>query len=331
MARSKGGTGAASAAPIAISKNAGLAEIDRAEQAAYAAIDAVQDPDAAEDLLCQVKVAEHAIRIAKVSADREQRWAGLRLRAERRYGELLGPPMSRRETGGVTGRNTSGADRAAQSRARKVAAVPEVEFEAYLADTPKPTHAGLVRDRKTKAAAPTQQNGKPNVSPAEAADRLRQRVRYVQDANASARPRWTLEDVQHLDLVMKHLLKRRPKYAGKRLRELAPKRGVGPKPRLADLQYRMMQLTQILESVDVADYDLSDPEEVEEFHDDLVELQLWMERSISLASARLDDAALERKIRKLRDTSGRPEPEQQTARALADKLERRRRESRLNS
>ena len=119
-----------------------------------------------------------------------------------------------------------------------------------------------------------------------------------------------------------------PRAAGKRLRELAPKRGAGA---LVDLQYRMMQLTSILESVDVAAFDLSDADEVAEFHNDLIELQLWMDRSISLASARLDDAALERKIRKLRDSAGRTEAEQRNAAALAEKLERRRRESGLVS
>jgi hypothetical protein len=50
-----------------------------------------------------------------------------------------------------------------------------------------------------------------------------------------------------------------------------------------------------------------------------------------VASIRLDDAALERKITKLRSMNGRTEAEQEIAAALADKLESRRRESRLAS
>jgi len=160
-------------------------------------------------------------------------------------------------------------------------------------------------------------------------DRLRKRAKDVRSLPSDQRPRWTETDVELVDTVLTHLLKRRPKYSGKRLRELASKRGNGNK--LADVQYRMMQLTSILESIDIADYELTDPEEVGEFHDDLVELQVWTERSVAYASAKLDDAALERKIRKLRDPSGRPAAEQRTANALADKLERRRRESRLAS
>jgi hypothetical protein len=70
---------------------------------------------------------------------------------------------------------------------------------------------------------------------------------------------------------------------------------------------------------------------VSDFHDDLVQLQIWMDRSIGIASSRLDDVALERKIRKLRDGTGRTEAERRTAAMLAEKLERRRRERHLVS
>src|SRR6516165_10639019 len=96
MANSTQGAGAASAAPIpAIPEGATLAEIDRAEEFVFAAIDGVQTPDEAEQLLRQVTAAEQAIRLARIGAEREQRWGGFRLRAERRYGELLGPPTDK--------------------------------------------------------------------------------------------------------------------------------------------------------------------------------------------------------------------------------------------
>jgi len=324
--------GAASAAPsIVIPKGAGLGQIDRMEAAAYEAIDNVQDPDTASALLDQVTVAEHAVRLAKVSEEREQRWRGLRLRAERRYGELLGSAQrgGDRKSDQVRGTNLKGAERFAQHQARKVADVPADVFESYVTENPKPNRTGLLR--ATTATAPRPKKKTKEITPSDAYDGLRQRAKDVRSLPSDQRPRWTERDVDLVDTVLTHLLKRRPKYSGKRLRELGPKRGVGPQPRLADLQYRMMQLTSILESVDVADYDLADPDEVSEFHDDLVELQLWMDRSIALASARLDDATLERKIAKLRDGTGRTSAEQQTAATLAAKLERRRRENRLAS
>jgi hypothetical protein len=324
--------GAASAAPsIVIPKGAELSQIDRMEEAAYEAIDNVQDPDAAAALLDQVTVAEHAVRLAKVSEQREQRWRGLRLRAERRYGELLGPkqPGKRTDKGPLSGTKRSGAEHFAQHQARKVAAVPADVFETYVTENSKPNRTGLLR-ATTAAVTRAKKKGK-EIPPSDAYDALRQRSKDVRSLPSDQRPRWTERDVDLVDTVLTHLLKRRPKYSGKRLRELASKRAAGSAPRLADLQYRMMQLTSILESVDITDYDLADPDVVSEFHDDLVELKLWMDTSIALASARLDDAVLERKIAKLRDGTGRTTAEQQTAAALASKLERRRRESRLAS
>ncbi len=314
--------GAASAAPsLVLPDGASVAEIDRMEQAAVDAIEHVQDPDEAERLLREVTAAEHVIQLARVSAEREQRWAGLRLRAERRYGELLGPADRTK----AKSDRLSDFEYQAQSKARRVAAVPAGAFDAYLVDNAKPTRSGLLR---ATSPAPTPRRSKTTTSPPDALDALRRRVKQVRRTDARVRPRWTLEDADSVELVLDNLLKRRPKYAGKRLRDLAAKRRNGGSD-LVDLQYRVMQLTSILESVDVGSYDLGDPEEVGELHDDLVELQLWMDRSIALASARLDDAAFEAKIARMRDPSGRGEFERQTANALADKLERRRYDHRL--
>jgi hypothetical protein len=286
----------------------------------------VQDPEAAELLLRQVTVADHAVRLAKVSSEREQRWGRLRLLAERRYGELLGPAKHGGSRTQVTGGDLkSSADTTQANRARKVAAVPKTEFDEYVDNEPRPTRSGLFR--KT-APPPRERKRHKNTSPLEAAERLRQRVKQVRSLDSRVRPRWTLEDCEDVESGLKHPPKRQRKYAGKRLRDLAGKRRNGHE--LANLQYRMVQLVGILESVDVTTYDLADADDVSEFHDDLIALQIWMDRSISLASNRLDDAALERKIRKLCDTSGRTEAERETAARLADKLERRRRESQLS-
>ena len=160
------------------------------EQAAYDEIDNVQDPDTAEELLRRVTAAAQAIRLARVSQEREQRWGGLRLRAERRYGELLPPPD--RGSRSVSGANT-GAERFAQHQARKVAAVPEADFEAYITDSPKPTRTGLLR--ATAATAPRPSTTKKEIPPDEAHEQLKRRAKEVRSLPLDQRPRWTERDV----------------------------------------------------------------------------------------------------------------------------------------
>lgn len=66
------------------------------------------------------------------------------LRAERRYGELLGPrkPGRRSDVEPLTaGKRLTGADHVAANQARKVWEVDEPVFEAYLADAEKPSRA----------------------------------------------------------------------------------------------------------------------------------------------------------------------------------------------
>jgi len=63
----------------------------------------------------------------------ERRWRGIRLRAERRYGELLGP----KRPGKRTSDRLSEVEHKSRERARKVAAVPAEKFEDYLSSEPE--------------------------------------------------------------------------------------------------------------------------------------------------------------------------------------------------
>jgi hypothetical protein len=135
--------------------DATLAELDQWEADALAAIEAVDTPEAAEELLARVKVVDQARRLADRGAEREQRWGRVRLMAERRYGELLGPA----EHGGdrkSESTRTSQVDRDydAEHRARAVAAVPEPEFREYVETEPQPTRAGLLRHAGEKPKDP---------------------------------------------------------------------------------------------------------------------------------------------------------------------------------
>lgn len=139
-----------------------LAQLDAMERDALDAIDHVTDPESAERLLAQVKAVHEAQRLARLGAEYERRWGRVRLLAERRYGELLGPAMPGRPeivtSGHITERldnratwklkydaPADAADRKARERARVVASVPESTFTEYVDNEPAPSRAGLLR------------------------------------------------------------------------------------------------------------------------------------------------------------------------------------------
>jgi hypothetical protein len=117
------------------------------------------------------------------------------------------------------------------------------------------------------------------------------------------------------------------KRAGKRLREIQAARRAGAEG-VIDVQYRIVQMTSLLESIDVGrevaaeDGDVASV--VATILDDLFELQIWMDHTLSQCGAYLDHARTIAKIRQLReDTAGRTPAEVATAGRLADRLERR--------
>ena len=88
MASSNGKGGATS---VASPTPEDVAALDRYEAEAVAQISAVENPAEAEKLLGKVSTIVEAMRWNEVAGDRERRWRVIRLRAERRYGELLPP------------------------------------------------------------------------------------------------------------------------------------------------------------------------------------------------------------------------------------------------
>jgi hypothetical protein len=116
------------------------------------------------------------------------------------------------------------------------------------------------------------------------------------------------------------------KRAGKRLREIHAAQRAGLKG-LIEVQYRIVQMTSLLESINVgaeaAVEDGNRAEVVASLLDDLFELQVWMDHTVSHCSAYLEHAQKLAKIRRLREeTAGRTPAEVATAHRLADKLER---------
>lgn len=107
---------------------------DQWEADALAAIDHVDSPEQAEELLQRIKLAEQAIRLSRLGAEREQRWGRVRLLGERRYGELLGPAErgGDRRSDQVSSADLKPAEKQARSEARRLAAVPEPVFSEYV-------------------------------------------------------------------------------------------------------------------------------------------------------------------------------------------------------
>jgi site-specific DNA-methyltransferase (adenine-specific) len=128
-----------------------LASIDAMEHDALDAIESVTEPGEAERLLAKVRAVQEAQRLARLGADYEKRWGVVRLKAERKYGTLLGKAESGRPEKNVSsGHVLSNAERTAAKKARQVAAVPDEVFEDYVDQAEEPTRAELLRT--TKAA-----------------------------------------------------------------------------------------------------------------------------------------------------------------------------------
>lgn len=103
--------------------------LDQAEQA----LALVTEPEDAEALVQRLIVLDHAARLARTHALTQLRVGQLKLRAERRWGELLGPANLGRP-GNVPDGNIpkEGRKRKAEYRARSVADVEQKVFDHYL-------------------------------------------------------------------------------------------------------------------------------------------------------------------------------------------------------
>ena len=190
----------------------------------------------------------------------------------------------------------------------------DAELRAMRASESQPKSKPKSKPRKKKA--------RPTVP--EAVAHLRERVRKKD--RWGHLPHWTEEDVEHVEVVLEGA-KKRAQYAGKRLRENSALRKKLGRKSVADLQFRILQMTATLESSDVGDYDLAgeDAYLVNELYDDLVELQFWMDHTLAVTRAHMDDRHELEVIRRLReDHKGRTPAEIATARTIADRLEAKR-------
>lgn len=132
---------------------ASVADVERHALEAIEAIDNVTTAEEAEDLLRRVTAYQQVVKIVKVGREQERRWAVIRLQAERKMGELLGPAENHGPATVTPGHgSTDDSDRKANERARKIAAVPQEDFEEYIETAEEPSRAGLLRTVKEQPA-----------------------------------------------------------------------------------------------------------------------------------------------------------------------------------
>ena len=119
--------------------------------------------------------------------------------------------------------------------------------------------------------------------------------------------------------------KRRPRYSGARLREIAAR----PKPLTPfdKVQRTVMQLTAALESVEIDDYDLAASSYTgmlaDDLYDDLTEHLGWVEKTFIALQRHVSDQKQQERLRKMRENhTGRTPAEIEAFEAAADRIER---------
>lgn len=293
------------------------------EEGAASAAPSPSSPEDAERLLDAATTPEQAWAIYQISADREGDWRAVKLKAERRYGELLGKPTigGHRESH-VSGTNVaSGATRFQQHQARKVAAVDQATFDDYVA-TPNPTRAGLLRAVGGNAP-PRERKRDANTTPAQAMERLRKRVKEVRSKNADVRPRWTLEDTADVAVFVGESRRKSGAAAKLKLYGTARKKDPG---KLWDLRYKLMQMVGWLAQLDLLDWGIDQWERggIYDLYDDLLLLDEWTTRALARAATYIDDDGIREKIRKMKENqTGRTDAEKENIKRRIRALERR--------
>lgn len=340
MTRAEGGHGGGTVAcaPSVLAMNAhiephNITSAEMSEQyisVAYESIKNAETPDEAEELLRSATLAADANRILKVGEELERRWAIVKLRAQRRWGELLGPAEPNGRRARVSGANPSSAEKFARSLARKVAEVPDDDFDTYVLTEVNPSRSGLLRrffparngtPRKPEAAPGEDmikacfEGIRRNKTQAEIARKLGVKHDSLPLAKAYA----VAEDRYTHRLAGTNWNRKTPT---KRMRELEAMRN-GDYAMLRDWQQRFAQMCAILETIELDGYG---PENtnvwiISDVYDDLISLGEWYDRTISMTQGWLGDISVREKIKKIRDTAGRTPEEAETANRLADRLE----------
>lgn len=313
-------------------------------------LDGVRTPEDAHRLLREVKAVEEIVALAEIGAAREREWRGVRMLAEHRWGELLGPAETGRPASiasNVTPSNViSAAERAARGRARKLAAIPKEKVLEHIATDPEPSAKRLLKQARPRQRATREQRGlwEDESVIAWVADRMRAgsgRDRIKAESEA-AEHGWPLPG-KHLgqnaaNMVMAVVRERdssvdakavsrrpAPTVSGKRRHQLYAERRESAEGRRAfkELQIRVMNAVAALEAVEVADYRDAEDHDIAAIYEDLQILAEWVDRGLAAVGVWRGAIAEDRRLLALRDRANDPSStpnERLVASQAADRL-----------
>lgn len=294
-----------------------------------AASAAPSTPQEAEELLLAATTPEQVWAIYEVAASGEEDWRIVKLKAEFRYGELLGPVKPGTRTDllqDVTG--SSGADRVAQNRARKVFAVGQENLDAYIADKgSKSTRAGLLREYGEKKEKPAVPKSSKTATPAE---RLKKKVKYLRSLTRSQVPKWSNEDMDDVDSLLRQK-KPGASYASRRVndirRHIEAARKSGDSVKFWEISFTANRLVWELMRWEVDDVEIDEGtmDTIDSTHTDLLYTQEWVRDTLARIEVRYSEQARRRKIMALRQktvANGCTEEEAHLALAAANEMQR---------
>lgn len=345
-----------------------LASADRAEVNAGDWVKSVTDADEALEMFTQIRAAARAVaELKKHGADRVRRWNTLMLKAERRYGQLLGPsPGAGRPTGTnnvSSGDNISHADRIIRSKARQVAAVDEDVFRDYLYGTASPTRSGLLKAGQPAAQPQARTDDRKEEETMSTGKLLREhaefdaQVRHMRDQGMGQRAiaaklgvtfnriqdSWQRMEGEDRARAALPPAAKRPKDSKtknwdgrtptKMLRDAQAAAAKGSYGELLRFKSRVIDAVKVLENYDmIADFppDLVNMWEMEDILDVLASLDEWLSRAIPATQSWLKENTTRDKIAKMRNVAGRTPEEAANALAMADRWQKRL-EARLTS
>jgi hypothetical protein len=316
-----------------------------------AAIEFVTDADEAERLM------QEATRQVRESKNDTNGWRAAELRAERKWGELLGPaeqgpPKGSRNAAknNVSGEHViSQAERNDRKWARKVAAVPLEVFEAYMTEMKgkAPSRAGLlriVRQASAEQAINALKEAGNGKTPS-----IRSVARELKlDDDRTLRKDWDalhkLGRVPAKPVTKEETAAAQPKAAPppknwndisnaarqrevkRRMKERGEYNGIFD---LMAVSLAISKACAAMEGIEPEDYNFSDEDHlwrIEAMIDDLITMGTWQKRQLSALQSRISDRKVLEKIGKLRNMARIttfPE-EARSFEQTADQLERNR-------
>jgi hypothetical protein len=312
-----------------------------------AAIEFVTDADEAERLM------QEATRQVRESKNDTNGWRAVELRAEHKWGVLLGPAEEQGHTGRghsvVTDDAISQAERDARYKARKVAAVPLEVFEAYMTEMKgkAPSRAGLlriVRQASAEQAINALKEAGNGKTPS-----IRSVARELKlDDDRTLRKDWDalhkLGRVPAKPVTKEEAAAAQPKAAPppknwngmsnaarqrevkRRMKERGEYNGIFD---LMAVSLAISKACAAMEGIEPEDYNFSDEDHlwrIEAMIDDLITMGTWQKRQLSALQSRISDRKVLEKIGKLRNMARIttfPE-EARSFEQTADQLERNR-------